>query len=259
MLSGQHEPAEVNGVSGMDAADDEDDEPVRSRYRRAAQTDGLKNRIRARKAVDDTGLSDDMDDATDITSSGHEWEGADYNEPDDEFDEEEEEDEDIELSDEVASRGDIEHSGTQRSLVVSLRYAKVGSSPAPPDGKAEKKRVESAAAIPKDTEMFDVPVSTASQLGPDNGKHSSQIQYQQSMPTQAAVHAQISLPSSRQQPLNPLQHRPPKPSLLATESQQTTNPHTYVFKGQASAAPLDKPSPSSHSTPERAPPPVSLP
>ncbi|KAL9127873.1 MAG: hypothetical protein Q9217_003338 [Psora testacea] len=165
MLSGHHKPTEADSGSGMDVADDEDHEPIRGRARRAAHTNGVKPEVRAREAVDDFGSSDSVDDASDATSSGQEWDGGDDDDPDDQLDEEEDEQE-IEVSDEGASRTNFEDTDAHRSLVVSLRYAKVGSSPAPPDDLAMKNPTNytaatrpSAASIAEDAEILDVPPS----------------------------------------------------------------------------------------------------
>ena len=99
------------------------------RTRGAAAPNGVQPQGR-RQYVDDIGSSEESEDATNVTSSGNEWDGG-----DDEADEENEEDdeeEDLDMSDDRASEED-DVAKSKHSLVVQLRYAK-GTSRSPPTG-----------------------------------------------------------------------------------------------------------------------------
>ena len=130
MLSGQADDAEHVKSSGMVEGDGEDGEPI-SRGRPQRVTPRAKPR--PGRHIDGYNELDEMDDESDAPSSGNEWDSGAEDEPDDEADEDEEED-DIEMSDDdetVAREGESEDEDDRRSrsLVVSLRYSKMGSSP----------------------------------------------------------------------------------------------------------------------------------
>ena len=127
MLSRQVDTSRQPSVSGNDGID-EHDEPSAGygRPRRAAQQNINKSGPRPRKHIDGYNSVDSMDDESDATSSGVGWDGGDDDETDDIADDGE--DDDIEMSGNDAGESDLSDEA-QRSLVVSLRYAKSHSSP----------------------------------------------------------------------------------------------------------------------------------
>lgn len=127
MLIGQQDAMEHSKTGGLDGAEDDEDEPVsRGRPRRAAQQNRPRAKPLSRKHTEGYDSLGSMDDESDVTSSGNEWDGGDEDEPDDHIDGEEE-DEDVDMSDN--SGAEEEENGLQQSLVVSLRYMKSRPSP----------------------------------------------------------------------------------------------------------------------------------
>lgn len=127
ILSGQGDTSRQPSFSGVDGADEDDKEPVsHGRPRRAARQIGSKSKTSLRKHIDGYNALDSMDDESDASSSGGEWEGGDDDEPDDLA--EDEEDEDVEMSGDEPEQSE-EANETPRSLVVSLRYLKSRPSP----------------------------------------------------------------------------------------------------------------------------------
>jgi hypothetical protein len=157
ILSGQADTAGQLSVSGMDGADDGDDELVAGgRPRRAAQQNGTKPKAHSRKPIDGYNALDSMEDETDASSSGGEWDGEDDDEPDDIV--EDDEDEDVEMSDgEAKQSSDEEESDTPRSLVVSLRYMKTHSSPPPERMPAVTTIPTSHYSLPKAPTVIETP------------------------------------------------------------------------------------------------------
>lgn len=128
VLSGKQGATQASRVGGLDGAEDDenedDDEPItRGRPRRAAQQNSVKPKTltgKHNKGYDSMGS---MDDESDATSSGNEWEGGDEDEPDEHVDDEEdEEEEDVDMSD--ISGPEEDEDDLPQSLVVSLRYKK---------------------------------------------------------------------------------------------------------------------------------------
>ena len=137
MLSGQTEGSDQPGLSGLDGAEDDVEQPVlRGRPRRTTQPNGAQSKARSRKHIDGYNSLDSMDDESDATSSGGGWDGEDDDDADDHA--EDEDDDDVEMSDDEASLANgvevaDEEDGDddQKSLVVSLRYSKPQASPLP--------------------------------------------------------------------------------------------------------------------------------
>lgn len=127
--SGQADTSRQASIVGMDGPDEDDDEPVSSsRPRRTAQQNGNKAPIHSRKHIDGYNALDSMEDESEASSSGGEWDGGDDDEPDDMV--EDEEDGDVDMSDNEAEVSeDEEEEDVTQSLVVSLRYLKGRSSP----------------------------------------------------------------------------------------------------------------------------------
>ena len=124
MLSGQHENREAQAAGGTDGATDENEEqPISTgRSRRSASGAGVQGGQRGREHIAGYNKVDEMDDESDATSSGGEWDGG-----DDDVDEkvvDDEDDDDADMSDDEASADeeDEETDIGKPSLVVSLRY-----------------------------------------------------------------------------------------------------------------------------------------
>ena len=137
MLSGQHDPSESQAVNDVDGADGGNEQPVAAgRSRRSVRDNGtnMKTRGRRRNHIEGYNALDEMDEESDASSSGGDWDGADEDEADDHVADEEEE-EDVDMSDDGTSVVDEEEEDDdhtrQRSLVVSLRYQKKSASPYP--------------------------------------------------------------------------------------------------------------------------------
>ena len=155
--------------SGAAEDDEDEEEPVsRGRPRRAAQQSRVKAKTLSGKHTEGyDSLS--MDDESDATSSGNEWNGGDEDEPDDRVDDEEE-DEDVDMSDN--SVAEEEEDDPRQSLVVSLRYLK--SRPSPP---SQDTRNESEPATSKDHSIL--PMTSR------NAKESSEMAYSTDFPTKS--------------------------------------------------------------------------
>ena len=128
MLSGQQDATEHSKPGDLDEAENDDEDEPRShgRPRRAAQNNRNKAKPFSGKHTEGYDSLGSMDDESDATSTGNEWDGGDEDEPDDHIDDEEE-DEDIDMSDN--SGADEEEDDPRQSLVVSLRYTKSRRSP----------------------------------------------------------------------------------------------------------------------------------
>ena len=127
VLSGQQDATESSKIGGLDGAEDDEDEdePVsRGRPRRAAQQIRVKANPLSKKHTEGYDSLGSMDDESDATTTGNEWDGGDEDEPDDHVDDEDE-DEDVDMSDNSEEQDD-----PRQTLVVSLRYTK--SHPSPP-------------------------------------------------------------------------------------------------------------------------------
>ena len=123
-LGGQQDGTEHPEIGEMDAAEDDGDEPrSRGRPRRGAQQNRSNIKAFSRKHTKGYDSLGSMDDESDATSTGNEWDGGDEDEPDDNIDDEDEDD-DIDMSDD--SRAEDEEDDPRQSLVVSLRYVKKG-------------------------------------------------------------------------------------------------------------------------------------
>lgn len=130
MLSKKQGATQHSRIGDLDGAEDDEDEdePVsRGRPRRAAQQNRVKPKSLTGKHTKGYDSLGSMDDETDATSSGNEWDGGDEDELDDHVDDEEE-DEDVDMSD--ISGAEEEDDDPRQSLVISLRYKK--RLPAPP-------------------------------------------------------------------------------------------------------------------------------
>ena len=132
MLSGQVEGVEHERSSSANGADADHEEPV---PRARSQHTAPSAKHRPGKHIDGYNALDEMDDESDAPSSGNEWDSGAEDEPDDQADDDDEEDE-VEMSDEnnyIAQQEGSEDEVDERShsLVVSLRYSRIESSPLP--------------------------------------------------------------------------------------------------------------------------------
>lgn len=126
-LTGQHESTEHDrpDKEGLDAIDTDHS---RSRSRRSVQENGVRTKTQTQRNVDSYDSEDVKNDESDVTSSGHEWQGGDEDEADDNIDDDED-DEDIDMSDvEGSEEGARSFDTPQGSLMVTLRYAKRNAS-----------------------------------------------------------------------------------------------------------------------------------
>lgn len=135
MLSGHVEDPEPDGQVRTDDVDLDDRE---SRSRARSQPAAPKTKNRPGKHIDGYNELDEMEDESDAPSSGHEWDSGIEDEADDHADDDDDDDDQLEMSDDsdVMSQENSsadEMGGRSRSLVVSLRYSKIDSSPIPPD------------------------------------------------------------------------------------------------------------------------------
>ena len=125
MLSGKQEK-HPQGYGG-DGTNDDGDQPLpRTRARGSALRNATNNR--SRNHIEGYNALDDMDDESDATSSGAEWDGGDDEEADGHV-AEDEDDEDVDMSDtgDSADEADYDHV-KRKSLVVSLKYHKTPGS-----------------------------------------------------------------------------------------------------------------------------------
>ena len=210
-LGGQQDGTEHPGIGETDAAEDDEDGPrSRGRPRRAAQQNKSNVKAFSRKHTKDYDSLGSMDDESDATSTGNEWDGGDEDEPDDNIDDEDE-DEDIDMSDD--SRAEDEEDNSQQSLVVSLRYIKRGLSPASQD-------TRNGPAVSED---HDIPsVTTSNFKGPSETPHST---YGLNEPTQDATPTHYSRPILQSTPLH---QAPLTAPLSAAEFAASTAPKPQV-------------------------------
>lgn len=128
MHSGQHDEREQPATVATDGTDEAEEEPESTgRPRRSAYRNGDGQKPGGRQHIEGYNSVDSMEDESDATSSGGEWQGGDDDEVDDNI-VEDEDDVDADMSDNEASNVDGEDGsdgyGRRRSLVISLRYQK---------------------------------------------------------------------------------------------------------------------------------------
>ncbi len=131
MLSGQADATEHSDPNGVDQ-DGEDDQ--RLSVRGGSQRVAPRVKARPGKHIEGYNELDEMEDESDAPSSGNEWDSGADEEPEDPTDEDDEEDADVEMSDDdgVIAKEEasaVEDDRRSQSLMVSLRYSKLGSSP----------------------------------------------------------------------------------------------------------------------------------
>lgn len=138
ILSGQLETAEAPTINNTNGAIVAEEEPIsRGRTRGSALRNGVTQKVRSRKHIEGYNALDEMEDESDASSSGGDWEGADDDEVDANISEDED-DEDADMSDDEASiinEDDVEEEANEQpfdrpgSLVVALRYQKKDTPP----------------------------------------------------------------------------------------------------------------------------------
>ena len=191
VLGGQQDGTGHPGIGEVDGAEDDEDGPrSRGRPRRAAQQNRSNVKAFSRKHAKGYDSLGSMDDESDATSTGNEWDGGDEDEPDDNIDDEDE-DEDIDMSDD--SGGEDEEEDPRQSLVVSLRYVKRGQSPA-------SQGTRNGSTVSADHGIS--PVTTSNFKGLSETRHSA---YGLNKPTQDATPTQHSRPALQSTSL----HQPP--------------------------------------------------
>lgn len=203
VLSGQQNDAEQRSSENADAAVEGHGEPVaRGRPSRAAQPPEA-SRPRGGKHIEGYNSLDEMDDESEATSSGNEWDGGDEDDDADDQADDEDEDEDIDPSDEddvmEDASSDKEHGRRSGSLLVSFRYSKNGSSPpAQPvvNGASGKAPTDGDVAEVQDQNLKFEKTESEQHTDPESSFGSTQDQ-------QPVISHKATLPSAPQQHSNP--------------------------------------------------------
>lgn len=124
MLSGQQDDQGLLAANTYDGQGESDEEGAitRGRTRGKSSRNGLGQNLRSRNRINNYNAVDAMDDESDATSSGGEWEGGDDDDDAEEQGALEDSDEDTAMSDnnsDIHGELDTDRHG---SLIVSLRY-----------------------------------------------------------------------------------------------------------------------------------------
>ena len=120
MLSGQNEQIST-ATNGDETQDGNENVQIRTRTRGGARQASTNNR--GRKHIEGYNELDEMEDESDATSSGGEWDGGDDDDVDGNIVDDEEDD--VEMSDSGRSAEELEHDpAVVKSLIVTLRYHK---------------------------------------------------------------------------------------------------------------------------------------
>lgn len=135
MLSGQHESIEMPETNENHSAEAGGEEIIsRGRTRGSAYRNGVTHSTQPRKHIEGYNALDEMEDESDASSSGGDWDGADDDEIDD-INVDNEDEDDADMSDDEPSVANDEESPKEdfhdhpKSLMVSLRYRKYVDSP----------------------------------------------------------------------------------------------------------------------------------
>lgn len=130
MLSGQHESIEMPETNENHSAETGGEEIISSgRTRGSAYRNGVTHSTQPRKHIEGYNALDEMEDESDASSSGGDWDGADDDEIDD-INVDDEDEDDADMSDDEPSVANDEESPKEdfhdrpKSLMVSLRYRK---------------------------------------------------------------------------------------------------------------------------------------
>ncbi|KAL9042885.1 MAG: hypothetical protein Q9180_000269 [Flavoplaca navasiana] len=163
ILSGQHDNGRALSVGGGDGTEDAE-KPQSISVRGGRATRDRRTRP-ARSNVNDDILSDEIEDESDATDSGQEWDGGDDDADDHADDEVEDEEMNEDISEDELAMDDVSH--PPRSLVVSLRYANSppnAMSPAPNNPEIPSGNGVSDQAPPLEANPFAVPHTTTARL-----------------------------------------------------------------------------------------------
>ena len=198
-----------------EAGEDEDEPVARGRPRRAAQQHRIKGKPNTRKPTGGYDSLGSMDDESDATSSGNEWDGGDEDEPDDNLDDEEE-DEDVDMSDN--SVPEDEEEDPQQRLVVSLRYTKRHQSPprqgtqngpANSDDHTNTPMTTSTSKGPSETADSTDGLMQSSNEAPKSNHGAAPTQYSRSIPeTRPTQHAPLKEHATSRQYIIPIDPQP---------------------------------------------------
>lgn len=180
VLSGQLETAEAPATHDTNnAVVAEEEQKSRGRTRGSALRNGVTQKVRSRKHIEGYNALDEMEDESDASSSGGDWEGPDDDEVDAHISDDEE-DEDADMSDDGASIAneeyEVEEDANERSLnrpgslVVALRY-QTKNTPSSAVAKSRATSTESTDQMPSQKPSPDINVSvrvtkTESRTGP---------------------------------------------------------------------------------------------
>lgn len=153
MLSGQHESIEMPETNENHSAQTGGEEIIsRGRTRGSAYRNGVTHSTQPRKHIEGYNALDEMEDESDASSSGGDWDGADDDEVDDIIVDAEDED-DADMSDDEPSVANDEESPKEsfhdrpKSLMVSLRYRKNVDNPVNGNFDGLKAKVQPAIPI----------------------------------------------------------------------------------------------------------------
>lgn len=128
----QQGTAGVPAVENQYGAENGEDNLSRGRTRQGILRNGTGEKHRSRAHIESYNILDEMEDETDASSSGGEWEGGDDDEVDEHIVDDEDEDDADMSDDEMSIANDLdevemENKGEPHSLVVALRYQKKSS------------------------------------------------------------------------------------------------------------------------------------
>jgi len=174
MLGGGMDSEEKLSNGALDGAVEDETGPTsHGRPQRGAQNSRVKSKIESGKHHGEDDSLDSMDEESDVTSSGGEWEGGDDEEPDDPM-EDDDDDGDIEMS----NGNEADEEDLRQSLVISLRYKKSDSSPptkSVPGDRGLSKNISIPSAMSSDPGMIRPPHIahvTTNQTEPNVGENS---------------------------------------------------------------------------------------
>ncbi|KAI4148853.1 MAG: hypothetical protein LQ341_001466 [Variospora aurantia] len=173
ILAEQRDRGPNSSLGGVNGTEDDGESRISTTQAGRATR---KKRRQLRQQIGDYASTDGPDDETDVTSSGHEWDGGDEDEDgDDDHSEDDEEMKDDISEDELDAD---EGHRPQRSLVVSLRYPKsppmpAASTPSEIPGSVTESNGISNQAPPPEANPFAKPAPFTTILSPVNGVSST--------------------------------------------------------------------------------------
>ena len=222
MLSGQHGSRDTEATSGLDGGDEDEEETVsRGRSRPSAQPNGVaRSRPKPNMDGDD---SSEVQDQSEVTSSGHEWDGGDDDEADEVADDEKD-DEDLEMSDAepvVLSEEEDAVDDAQPRLVISLKYPKDRSSPLTGEAKG---------TTPRSGHHPDVsPIPAATQSSTDTDRTSAVTIQPSISHKDSPIYRTQPSPIGLTEP-STMEGYPGQELPNGVQATESTNPHAFVFQ-----------------------------